>query len=170
MRLVLATVLLTTGVAAQAAEIYCNAQGRECSDRPTASANIARSIGANPGAPRNSPTAATPSAAGAAGGTVQAAEGETPAEAGVKADPVAEQQRQNAALDAASKAMQKDLDSKRSEQCRKAQDYYKQAIEAAVIYRTDKDGKRQYLSEEEANQSRLNARLEIDRTCGKGGG
>jgi hypothetical protein len=167
MRLVLATILLTTSLSAQASEIYCNAQGRECSDRPTASANIARSTGPATTAPRNGPAATTATATGA---TTPADDPNTPADSGIKADPVAEQQRQNAALAAASKALQKDLGDKRSEQCRKAQAYYKQAVEAAVIYRTDKDGKKQYLSEAEANQSRLNARLEIDRTCGKGGG
>jgi hypothetical protein len=166
MRLVLATILLTTSVTAQAAEIYCNAQGRECSDRPTASANIARSTGATATAARN----AGATASAATGTASQGADPNAPADTGVKADPVAEQQRQNAAVGAASKALQKDLNDKRSEQCRKAQEYYKQAIEAAAIYRTDKDGKKQYLSEAEANQSRLNARLEIERTCGNGGG
>jgi hypothetical protein len=166
MRLVLATILLTTGVTAQAAEIYCNAQGRECSDRPTASANIARSLGSL-SAPGRNAAATAPAANGAA---TQSIDPNAPADTGIRADPVAEQQRQNAAMAAANKALQKDLDDKRSEQCRKAQEYYKQAIEAAAIYRTDKDGKKQYLSEAEANQSRLNARLEIDRTCGKGGG
>ncbi len=170
MRPVLATILLTIGVTAQAAEIYCNAQGRECSDRPTASANIARSTGPASTAARNA-AAPAPTAAGVGTGTAtQDADPNAPPDTGIKADPVAEQQRQNAAMAAANKVLQKDLSDKRSEQCRKAQDYYQQAIEAAIIYRTDKDGKKQVLSEEEANQSRLNARLEIERTCGKGGG
>jgi len=167
MRLVLATILLTTGVTAQTAEIYCNAQGRECSDRPTASANIARSTGAAATAAHGTGAASTTTSTGTAN---QATDPNAPPDTGVKADPVAEQQRQNAAVAAAAKALQKDLNDKRSEQCRKAQDYYKQALEATAIYRTDKDGKKQYLSEAEANQSRLNARLEIERTCGKGGG
>lgn len=169
MRRILATLLLTAGLSAQGAEIYCNAQGRECSDRPTASANIARSAVSGVGTNRTATpggTAATRSAGSAA--NPGAATG-APADEGVKADPVAEQQRQNAALATANKAMQKDLADKRSEQCRKAQDYYNQAIAATAIYRTDKDGKKQLLSEAEANQSRLNARLEIERTCGKGG-
>lgn len=170
MRLVLATLLLATGLSTQAAEIYCNAQGRECSDRPTASANIARSAGTIPSAARSA-SAEAPGATvppGAAAGA--SADPNAPPDSGIRADPVAEQQRQNAALANASKALQKDLADKRSEQCRKAQEYYKQAVEAAAIYRTGKDGKKEFLSESEANQSRLNARLEIDRTCGKGGG
>jgi hypothetical protein len=156
---------------AAAAEIYCNAQGRECGDRPTASANIARVLGGNTAVSR-ARTGDGAGAAGAAGagnaGT--GSSGEAAAEGGTKADPVAEQQRRNAAQEAATKALQKDLTDTRSEQCRKAQSYYKQALEAATIYRVDKDGKRLPLSEEEANRSRLNAKMEIDRTCSKGGG
>lgn len=164
MRRVLAVLSLFTALTASAAEIYCNAQGRECSDRPTASANIARVLGGN----------TTVSHAG--GGDANAASGSSAgndgaaADAVAKADPVAEQQRRNAAQEAASKALQKDLANTRSEQCRKAQEYYKQSLEAAAIYKLDKDGKKLFLSEAEANQSRLNAKMEIERTCGKGGG
>lgn len=168
MRRLLATILLTSGLSVQAvqgAEIFCNAKGLECSDRPTAGANIARSAGSLAETRRSTPTQGS----SAAGGTTGANASAGAPDSGIKADPVAEQQRQNAALAAANKAMQKDLADKRSEQCRKAQDYYKQAIAATAIYRTDKDGKKQLLSEAEANQSRLAARLEIERTCGKSG-
>ena len=170
MRLVLATILLTTALSTQAAQMYCNTQGRECSDRPTASANIARSAGPTAVPAPNAPKSGT--GGNAATGTASAANTDpnAPADTGAKADPVAEQQRQNAALASANKALQKDLANTRGEQCRKAQEYYKQAIEAAAIYRTGADGKKQFLSEAEANQSRLSARLEIERTCGKGGG
>lgn len=151
---------------AAAAEIYCNAQGRECGDRPTASANIARVLGGNTAVSR----ARTGDGAGAAGAAGAGSPGEAAPEGGTKADPVAEQQRRNATQATATKALQKDLADTRGEQCRKAQSYYKQALEAATIYRVDKDGKRLPLSEEEANRSRLNAKMEIDRTCGKGGG
>jgi len=166
MRLLLPTLVLTTSLSAQAAEIYCNAQGRECTDRPTASANIPRSPSAAPPAARTD-SAAKPATSG--GARVPATSTATPPEGDTKADPVAEQQRRNAALAAANKSLQKDLADKRSEQCRKAQDYYKQAIEATTIYRAGKDGKKEVLSEAEANQSRLNAKLEIERTCNKGG-
>lgn len=166
MRRVLAVLSLSTALSASAAEIYCNAQGRECSDRPTASANIARVFGG----------AATANRARTGSGdtlttiTNGSSDGTSADSNGVRSDPVAEQQRRNAAQDAANKALQKDLAGTRSEQCRKAQDYYKQSLEAAAIYKVDKDGKRQFLNEAEANQSRLNAKMEIDRTCGKGGG
>jgi hypothetical protein len=166
MRLLLVTILLTAGLSAQAAQMYCNAQGRECTDRPTGSANIARSTG-----PASPPTRVAPATGtGAAGGTTAPnADPGAPPDSGTRADAVAEQQRRNAALAAANKALQKDLADKRSEQCRKAQEYYKQAIEATTIYRTSKDGKKEVLTEAEANQSRLSAKLEIERTCGKGG-
>jgi hypothetical protein len=170
MRPVLATILLMTGLPLQAAEIYCNAQGRECNDRPTPTANIARSLGARPAgsATASGATTSAASTASATAGTGQGAESMAPPE-GVRSDPVAEQQRQDAAVAAASKAMQKDLSDKRSEQCRRAQEYYKQAIEATAIFRTDKDGKKQLLNEADANQNRLQARLEVERTCGHGG-
>jgi hypothetical protein len=163
MRRVVAVLSLFTALTSSAAEIYCNAQGRECSDRPTASANIARVLGGN--------TTISRARSIDAGGAAQSssADGDA-ADSGIKADPVAEQQRRNAAQDAANKALQKDLAGARSEQCRKAQEYYKQSLEAASIFRVDKDGKKVFLSEAEANQSRLNAKMEIDRTCGKGGG
>jgi hypothetical protein len=162
MRRLVAVLSLFTALTASAAEIYCNAQGRECSDRPTASANIARVLGGNTTVSR---------ARGADGGATTGSGGDAaPTDSSVKSDPVAEQQRRNAAQEAANKSLQKDLNGARSEQCRKAQEYYKQSLEAAAIYRVDKDGKKQFLSEAEANQSRLNAKMEIDRTCGKGGG
>ena len=165
MRLILATILLTTGLSAQAAQMYCNAQGRDCSDRPTPGASIVRSAGPAADTARSAPVRGS-----VATGAASNADPNAPPDSGIKADPVAEQQRQNAALAAANKALQKDLADKRSEQCRKAQDYYRQALEATTIYRTGKDGKKQVLSEAEANQSRLSAKLEIDRTCGNKGG
>jgi uncharacterized protein DUF4124 len=68
----------------------------------------------------------------------------------------------------AQRALQSDLVQVRADQCKKAQDNYQQAIQARHVYRPGADGEREYLSDEEADQVRLNARLEMETAC-KGG-
>ena len=65
----------------------------------------------------------------------------------------------------AQRAMQSDIEQVRAEQCKKAQDSYQQAIQARRVYRPGADGEREYLSDEEADQVRLNARLEMEAAC-----
>src|SRR5664279_2962211 len=92
----LGIVWLTT---AGAAEIYCNAQGRDCRDRPSSTANIARNA-----------TATQPPSTSSGN--------DTPASSSVGADPVATQRQQNTARDDAQAAVQKDVADRRSEQCK----------------------------------------------------
>ena len=135
---------------ASAAEIYCNAQGRDCRDRPSGNANIARTV-----------TAAQAAAISAGN--------DTSATSSVGADPVATQRQQNASRDEAQAAVQKDLNDKRTEQCKKAQENYQRAIAATTISSTDKTGAQRVMTDAEANQYRLNARLSIEQSCGKTG-
>jgi hypothetical protein len=71
----------------------------------------------------------------------------------------------NPATADAQRALQTDVDQVRADQCRKAQDSYQQAIQARRVYRPGADGEREYLSDEEADQVRLNARLEMETAC-----
>jgi hypothetical protein len=153
MRYLMATVLALAWLGtAGAAEIYCTTQqSRDCSDRPSPG-----SIAVRVTAPRN--TAAAPAPARTPAGSVATSSG---------GDPVAEQRAQNAAVAKAREGMQKDLADKRTEQCKKNQEIYQKSIEARLIYRAGKNGEREYLSDTEADQARLNARINMEQTCGK---
>ena len=138
---------------ASAAEIYCNQQGRDCSDRPSPGSVIVRVTSAQ----RNAVVAAAAAQARASATTGQTAN---------SGDPVQDQRTQNVAVAKARENLQKDLADKRSEQCKKAQETYQKSIDARQIYRMGKTGEREYLSDTEADQARLNARLSMDQSCG----
>jgi hypothetical protein len=127
---------------ASAGDIYCNNQGRDCSDRPSPNATVVHinatpsSASAEPAPPQT--TAKTPT--------------ESSADARLKADAVRQ-------------AVQKDVAATRAEQCKQAQDKYQKAVAARRVYRLNKAGEREYLSDAEMEQARVAARLEVDRTC-----
>ena len=137
---------------ASAAEIYCTTQqSRDCSDRPSPGSVVVRVTSAQRDA-----------VAAAARARAPATTGQT-ANSG---DPVQDQRNQNVAVAKARDSLQKDLADKRSEQCKKSQETYQKSIEARQIYRLGKTGEREYLSDTEADQARLNARLSMDQACG----
>jgi Domain of unknown function (DUF4124) len=67
--------------------------------------------------------------------------------------------------ESAQRAMQSDLTQARTEQCKKATEAYQQSIRARRIYKTDDDGSKEYLSDADADQIRLNNRLEMESAC-----
>lgn len=69
------------------------------------------------------------------------------------------------AQDSAARAVQKDVAVSRSDQCKKAQQDYEQSVQARRIYKTGKDGEREYLSDADADQMRLNIRLQMETAC-----
>ena len=146
MRLSSALILTLAGLGTvQAADIYCVNQGRDCSDRPSPGAIVVHVEG-TPEATDQSPREPAPQAAAA-----------TPAiDAGATA-------RLN--QDANRKAVQQDVAKARTDQCKQAQEKYQKSIEARRIFRTGKDGEREYLSDSEIDQMRLNARLELAQAC-----
>ena len=151
MRYLTALVLMLTAVgAAGAADIYCNNQGRDCSDRPSPGA-VAVHV-SNPRVSSETPPSAAVSNPSAADAAVT-----SPAD-------------ERLAREANARAVKKDLDATRTEQCKQAQDKYQKSIEARRIFRTGKDGEPEYLTDAEADQLRMNARLEVTQSCGKGGG
>ncbi len=71
---------------------------------------------------------------------------------------------------AAAVAVQRDLESKRAEQCKQARDRYTQYIESRRLYRTTADGQRQYLTDAELAAARVEAKQAVDESCGASGG
>jgi hypothetical protein len=128
--------------AASAGDIFCNNQGHDCSDRWSPGATLVRtSAGQQPpgAAPAPSSNPATPTDAGA---------------------------NARLGLDATRTAVQKDVSTARAEQCKQAKEKYQKSVEARRVYRMNAAGEREYLTDAEADQARLNARLEMERSCG----
>jgi hypothetical protein len=63
------------------------------------------------------------------------------------------------------KAVADDVAQTKQKQCQDAQDRYKKLIEGRRIYKTGDNGERQYLSSEEIDSERLNAKRDIDEIC-----
>jgi hypothetical protein len=69
----------------------------------------------------------------------------------------------------AAAAVAKDLAATQSDRCKKARENYEQRINSQRLYRTGKDGEREYLSDAELAQSRVDARREMDSICASSG-
>ena len=128
--------------AASAGDIFCNNQGRDCSDRWSPGATVVRTS-APPQSARTAPGPATSAA--------------TPTDAGANA---------RLGLEASRTAVQKDVGTARAEQCKQAREKYEKSVEARRVYRMNSAGEREYLTDAETDQARLNARLEMERSCG----
>lgn len=76
-----------------------------------------------------------------------------------------EQINQDLAQQAAARAVEKDTSDVRSKQCKQAQQIYQQSIEARRLYKVGSDGERQYLTDDEADQQRVNNRLAMETAC-----
>jgi len=63
------------------------------------------------------------------------------------------------------KAVQNDVSTAREKQCTDAQERYKKLIEGRHIYKTGDNGERVYLSSQEIDEERVNAKKDIDDTC-----
>jgi hypothetical protein len=70
------------------------------------------------------------------------------------------------AKQATEKAVQQDVEQTRADQCTKAKSDYDAAIAARRIYKTGADGEREYLSDEEAEQQRVNLHQAMQTACG----
>ena len=79
--------------------------------------------------------------------------------------PSAGQTHEQAAEQAAARAVQNDVSQTRADQCKQAQDAYNQSVQARRIYRPGADGSREYLSDDEADKVRINNRLEMEAAC-----
>lgn len=63
------------------------------------------------------------------------------------------------------KAVDADVAATREKQCADAQDRYRKLIEGRHLYKTGDNGERQYLTSDEIDSERMNAKREIDETC-----
>ena len=70
------------------------------------------------------------------------------------------------ARETAAKAVQQDVAKKQDEQCTKAKDLYEKAISARRIFKTGKDGEKEFMSDADADQYRIKARADMDAFCG----
>jgi hypothetical protein len=77
--------------------------------------------------------------------------------------PSRDQQAQSDA--AAKKVVDQDVAQNREKQCADAQDRYKKLIEGHRPYKLGADGERQYLTSDEIDSERVNAKQDVDATC-----
>lgn len=65
-------------------------------------------------------------------------------------------------------AVADDVAQTRDKQCADAQDRYKRLIESRKLYKTGADGERQYLTSDEIDTERVNAKHDVDSICNSG--
>jgi hypothetical protein len=63
------------------------------------------------------------------------------------------------------KAIDQDVAQIKDKQCTDAQDRYKKLIEGRHIYKTGPDGERQFMTSEEIDTERMNAKRDVDSIC-----
>ena len=63
----------------------------------------------------------------------------------------------------------KDLEASRLERCKKAREAYDTSINSLRMYRTGANGEREYLSDAELAQARMESRKAVDAICGPQG-
>ena len=148
MRYATALIVLLLPVAALAADIYrsVDAQGHvQYSDTPSPGAQLIRVSARN------------------------AAEFAASASANASASkPNDDAAQAQLAKDKAQQAVQKDVAETRAEQCKKATETYQRYIQSRRIFKPTDNGDREYLSDADADQLRLNARLDMEAACGTG--
>jgi hypothetical protein len=129
---------------AGAGDIYCNNQGKECSDRPSPGAIVVHQ-------------APTPN--------------QNPQPASAERPPPATDAAANERLREAGRvaAVQKDVGSVREKQCKDATERYQKAVEARRMYRLTKEGEREYFTDQELDAARVSAHSDMEQACGKSG-
>jgi hypothetical protein len=143
-----AALIMSLAIAAAQADVYrsVDAQGQvHYSDTPTPGSVLVHVQRGGGGLAQSSaPPAAAPQTLAKANAQVQ--------------DTLAKQ--------ATEQAVQQDLEHTRADQCTKAKSDYDAAIAARRIYKTGADGEREYLSDEEAEQQRVNLHQAMQTACG----
>jgi hypothetical protein len=90
--------------------------------------------------------------------STQSAPGESAGNSGSKPAPAAQD-------DPAKKAVDDDVAQTKEKQCADAQDRYKHLIEGRRLYKTGPDGERVYLTSDEIDSERVNAKRDVDAIC-----
>jgi hypothetical protein len=65
----------------------------------------------------------------------------------------------------AKKAVDSDVEQTRAKQCADAQDRYTKMIEGRRLFKTGAEGERQYLTSDEIDAERVNAKRDVDAIC-----
>ncbi len=89
-----------------------------------------------------------------------------PADDGKKSSTSTDQISAELSKEAAARKVQQDEAAAHAEQCKAAQDNYQKLIQTRRLYTTDSNGDREYLSDEQADQQRVQARIDMDNACG----
>jgi len=89
----------------------------------------------------------------------------TPARPATAQQPAPAAKGQQTSDDDVKKAVDGDVAKTRDQQCADAQDRYKKLIEGRKLFKTGTNGEREYLSAEEIDSERLNAKREVDSVC-----
>ena len=155
-------VIMSLAFAVARADVYrsVDAQGHvQYSDTPTPGAEL---VHVQRGSDTTTSSFSAPASASFAAPPART-QPPTPAQAVARNNATAQEDiaRQNA-----QKAVQQDVDQIRADQCKKTTADYDAAVQARRIYRTGADGEREYLSDAEADQQRLNLRLAMQSACG----
>jgi len=144
--LLCAALLAWSGLASAVVYKWIDAQGKlQYGDRPPdgVHAQIVEGLGGPRGRSEPSRPTAAASASPAKGAT----------------------QTKTAQDDSTKKAVDDDVAQVKDKQCTDAQERYKTLIEGRKLYKAGADGERQYLTSEEIDAERLNAKRDIDTIC-----
>ena len=143
--LVFAALIVWSGMASAVVYKWTDAQGKlQYGDRPPdgVHAEVVQLLGTHPATARN----------------VSTAPAQAPPTARVAANPTAKDAQDKQSVD-------QDVASTRDKQCSEAQDRYKKLIEGRRLYKAGPAGERQFMTSEEIDTERLNAKRDIDNIC-----
>ena len=144
--LVFAALIAWSGLASAVVYKWTDAQGKlQYGDRPPdgVHAEVVQLLGTHP----------TTTARNASTAPAQASSA-----ARAAANPTAKDAQDKQAVD-------EDVANTRDKQCSEAQDRYKKLIEGRRLYKTGPSGERQFMTSEEIDTERLNAKRDIDNIC-----
>ena len=79
-----------------------------------------------------------------------------------------QEQTKQKADQATQAAVNSDVAKSRAKQCEEAKERYRIAVDSHKLYKQGKNGERQYLSDTELSQARLDARRNLEESCGAG--
>jgi hypothetical protein len=142
--LLFAALIAWSGMASAVVYKWVDAQGKlQYGDRPPdgVHAEVVELLGTHPASARSAPASTAQSAP-------------APRIAAADAKP-----------DAIKQTVDQDVAQTRDKQCTDAQERYKKLIEGRRIYKTGPDGERQYMTSDEIDSERLNAKRDIDTIC-----
>jgi hypothetical protein len=89
----------------------------------------------------------------------------TPARAESAPTPRTDAPNQSPEDSAVKKAVDSDVQQAKEKECADAQDRYKKLIEGRRLYKTGPSGEREYMTAEEIDSERLNAKRDVDTIC-----